>query len=196
MRTQTRLASVMLASAALWMAPGVFAADTPAAPVFKQSFETAKAANGVADGCALVGNAKITAVCSLDGGMAERTHSQKLQVTESLMAEQVGVATRDFALKAGKIYKISFGYKVADLNGAGPLAFLSWYDNGEKKFDNLMLLTSAAEPKPGAWTPVAVTFTPKIDMNPSAQLRLSVFRVGGTGTIWYDEFVVEEVPAK
>ncbi len=160
--------------------------------IYEQNFDVDSDANGVADGCGLVGNPKITAKCALDGDAAAANRAQLIEVLGGTLAEQVGVATRAFGVKAGKTYRVSFKYKTADLNGASALAFLSWYDNSAKKFDNVMLLSFVSDAKMTAWTPVVVTFSPKVNADVSAQLRLCVSRAGGTGKIWYDDFRVEE----
>ncbi len=192
--------TAVVVAVSLVMSAGVWAEEAKQAPeakvVFAQRFDSDQDGDGVADGLTLVGNPKITVVCSLDSGVKEGAKSQKLQVTASEVSEQVGVATRSFKLQGGKTYAVKVTFKTADLDGAGPLAFLSWYDNDEKKFDSQMLIGFGAASKAGEWTTLSVPVAPKKDIEPGAQLRLHVQRAGGKGAIWYGEFMVEETAAK
>ena len=192
--TTAFVAAFLAVSAGAWAEE---AAPVAAAKVvFSQAFDGDKDGDGVADGLTLVGNPKITVVCSLDSGVKEGAKSQKLAVTASAVSEQVGVAPRSFKLQGGKTYTVKVAFKTADLDGAAPLAFLSWYDNDEKKFDSQMLIGFGAKSKAGEWTTLSVPVAPKKDIEPGAQLRLHVQRAGGKGAIWYGEFVVEETAAK
>jgi len=192
--------TVFVAAAFLAVTAVAWAEDAKKAPeakaVFAQCFDSDKDGDGVAEGLTLVGNPKIKVACSLDAGVKEGAKSQKLQVTASEISEQVGVATVGFKLQGGKTYTVKVTFKTADLDGVGPLAFLSWYDNEEKKFDSQMLVSFGAQSKTGEWTTVSAEVAPRKDIEPSAQLRLHVQRPGGKGSIWYGEFAVEEAAAK
>jgi len=155
---------------------------------FEERFAGDANGDGVADGLELVGNPNITLACSLDAGLKADARSQKLHVTASAVSEQVGVATRPFAIKAGQDYRVTLSYRTEGLEDAEVFAFLGWYDEARARHERFDLVKCGRSDE---WKTVSLFFKPESSGWASFHLRLWVLKAGGRGKAWFDGLSVE-----